>query len=373
VSLLNDLYNKFSNLSGFHTARKIILFLSDDWGSSRVRSLGARDVLMSEGLNLNENRFDRYDTLESNQDIEYLFDILMKHKDQNGNSFVITVVCNVANPDFKKIKNTDFREYFYEPFTETLIRYPGHDRVYDLYKEGIHLNIFKPEFHGREHLQVKWWISALQSGGGILRKAFEEEFWFVAAKSQANPLHRGFGSAFDIAKLDEVNAQKEIIADGVQLFIKLFGYQPVLFVPPAQHYHQRLEPIIAETGIKMIDVPRLRKMPLGKATRRLKLHYLGQKSRFGLRYLTRNAVFEPNLNEQSDGVNECMAAIENAFKHNKPAIISNHRAAFSGGLDLKNRDKGLKALDRLLSGILKKWPEVEFMSASAFYDILIGK
>ena len=31
----------------------------------------------------------------------------------------------VANPDFSKIRDSDFSEYFYESFAETLKRYPG--------------------------------------------------------------------------------------------------------------------------------------------------------------------------------------------------------------------------------------------------------
>lgn len=365
-----DMLTYIKNLAFWQTQRKIVVIISDDWGGARVRSSESRERLIKAGIDMRGSRFDLFDTLESNDDLTALFEILIKHKDHRGNHAVITAAVNVANPDFVKIKEAGFLKYYYEPFTQTQTRHPDHDQVYSLYKKGIELNIFKPEFHGREHLQVKWWLENLQSGNEIVRKAFDEEFWFVQATALSNPLHRGLAAAFDIATLDEVNMQKEIITEGIQLFIKLFGYQPILFVPPAQHFHQSLEPILAKLRIKMIDVPRLRKMPLGKSKSRIKLHYLGQNSQLGLKYLTRNAIFEPNLNKNSDGVNECLAAIENAFRYKMPAIISNHRVAFSGGLDSKNRYKGLKALDFLLGEILKKWPDVEFMSASSFSDIL---
>ncbi|MCR5861697.1 hypothetical protein LRS05_05910 [Flavobacterium sp. J372] len=78
------------------------------------------------------------------------------------------------------------------------------------------------------------------------------------------------------------------------------------------------------------------------------------------------------MNESGNGVNSCLADIEKVFKAKKPAIISNHRAAFTGSIDPANRDKGVKALDELLTAILKKWPDAEFISAAALYDIMNG-
>ena len=62
----------------------------------------------------------------------------------------------------------------------------------------------------------------------------------------------------------------------------------------------------------------------------------------------------------------CMLVIlqilQNAnFFTNQPAIISNHRASFVGGISVLNRDNGLQSLDLLLKSILSKWPDVEFV------------
>lgn len=364
---------RIQNYLGFRTTRKLIVFLSDDWGGVRVRSKEAREALIKAGIPMDGNRFDRFDMLESNEDLEGLFEVLLAHRDHKGNHPVFTAVANVANPDFEKIQASGFSEYHYEPFTETLKRYPNHDRIFELYKQGIALNIFCPELHGREHLQVQWWLENLSSGNELVRKAFDQGYWHLQAKYFSNPLHRGLAAAYDIASQEEIKPQQEIVADGARMFKELFGYSSALFIPPAQHFHNDLEPTIASAGFKMIDVPRLRKMPLGDGKLRTKLHYLGQKNRQGLRYLTRNAVFEPNIAQHSDGVTECLAGIESAFRFKKPAIISNHRAAFSGGLNEKNRENGLKALGRLLKEILKRWPDVEFMSARSLYELMNSK
>lgn len=363
---IENIYNYF----GFHTPRKIIVFLSDDWGGIRVRSFETRCNLIKAGFEMDSNRFDRFDTLESNDDMEALFEVLLKHKDHLGNHPLITAVANVANPDFEKIKNSGFNEYDYEPFTKTLERYSQHDKVYTLYKKGIELNVFKPELHGREHLQVKWWLENLNAGNKMVQIAFENEFWHLGNKYLTNPLHRSLGAAYDIISIDEVEKQKEIVTDGASLFEELFGYRSSLFIPPAQHYHQNLEPFMVEAGFRLVDVPRYRKMPLGNGKFKTKLHFMGQKSRSGLRYLTRNVVFEPNLNPNDDGVQCCLKGIETAFKFRLPAIISNHRAAFVSGLNRDNRDKGIEALDRLIKLIERRWPDSEYMHVSDLYKLM---
>ena len=51
-----------------------------------------------------------------------------------------------------------------------------------------------------------------------------------------------------------------------------------------------------------------------------------------------------------------------AFRWKKPAIISTHRVNFVGGINKQNREAGLKELHSLLKTIVKRWPDVEFMS-----------
>lgn len=370
---MRSVLTALASIPGFSTKRKLIIFASDDWGGVRIRSAEARKLLLEAGVEMDGNRFDRFDMLESNEDLEGLFEVLLSHKDHKGNHPVITAVANVANPDFEKIKATGFSEYHYEPFTETLKSYPNHNRVFELYQKGIALNIFTPELHGREHLQVNWWLQNLQAGNKIVLKAFENEFWHIPGKHLLHPHQRSLAAAYDMLDKTEVKEQKQIVADGARLFSELFGYNATLFIPPAMHYHKNLESAVWETGCKMIDVPRLRKMPIGSGRSALRFHYLGQKSSFGLRYFTRNAVFEPNMHPNDDGVSTCMKGIETAFKYRKPAIISNHRAAFVGGIDPANRDKGLKALDKLLKMILNRWPEAEFISAAGLFQIMTSK
>ena len=98
-------------------------------------SLEILNNLLRKGVKLRpEMGYDKYDTLASNKDLESLMDVLSSVSDTNGNPAKITLNYVMANPDFHKIKESEYAEYHYELFTETLKRYPNHNKSFDLVK-----------------------------------------------------------------------------------------------------------------------------------------------------------------------------------------------------------------------------------------------
>jgi hypothetical protein len=71
-----------------------------------------------------------------------------------------------------------------------------------------------------------------------------------------------------------------------------------------------------------------------------------------------------------DWVNDCLKEIEIAFRWRKPAIISSHRVNYIGFLDPQNREKGLEQLEKLLEKMLRRWPEIEFMTSVELGDLI---
>lgn len=364
ITGVKNLAKDFLETFGVETNQKVVVFCSDDWGGVRVKSKVSRDSLEKAGIDMSANRFDKFDTLESNDDLERLFDTLLKYKDKDGNNPVLTAVMNVANPDFDKIRASDFQEYFYEPFTQTLKRYPNHDKVFQFITRAIENKIFVPESHGREHLQINWWLRELrqETKNNYVHRAFDNEFFMLDGRYLIDSRFRGLGAAFDIAEESELQEQREIVSDGLKLFEGIFGYRSSYFTPPALHYNSHLEGTLRDNFVSWIDVARLRNMPVRAGKSNLKFHYFSQQNSLGQRYLVRNSVFESNLENCGDGVDQCMSGIEKAFKNRKPAIISNHRASFVGGISEKNSVDGIKALDKLISAILRKWPDTVFTS-----------
>lgn len=349
---------------GYQTDKKKVLFLSDDWGSVRLKSKEARESLRRKGIDVDKNRFDTFDCLESNDDLECLFEILYKHRDHRGNPFCFTPVTNVANPDFEAIRNSDFREYYYEPNTVTYQKYPDSQRVHDLTMEGIRERIFVPQSHAREHLQTRWWMQELSNPNSMARKVFDEEFFFLAQPHLSRKDINHIGANLDVKDAADFDRALQIVDSGLDLFEDIYGYRSIYLCPPASGHPYEIEKVLFDKGVLWFDVPRIRRVPTATGRIKKRYHYLGQKAPIGLSYLVRNVVFEANMLQYDNGVDSCLKSIQEAFDCRQPAIISNHRASFVGGVEVSNRDKGLKAFDSLLTAILKKWPEVEFVSVS---------
>ena len=65
--------------------------------------------------------------------------------------------------------------------------------------------------------------------------------------------------------------------------------------------------------------------------------------------------------------------MEVAFLWRKPATISSHRVNYIGFLHSENRERSLKKLEELLSRMLKKWPDIEFMTSSELGDLIASE
>jgi hypothetical protein len=101
---------------------------------------------------------------------------------------------------------------------------------------------------------------------------------------------------------------------------------------------------------------------------------LGETNRAGQLHLVRNVFFEPTLQRKgnTDPVDKALKAISTAFRMNKPAIICTHRLNYIGYIDPDNRDRNLKLLHSLLARMLKKWPDIEFVTSQELGKIIEG-
>ena len=366
-----------SNIPGWRTNRKIVVIESDDWGSIRMSSLDAFQRLLKAGMREDRNHYNINDSLESNQDLEYLFETLSKFKDSTGRHPVMTGVNVVANPIFDKIKESGYREYYYEPYTETLKRYPKHDHVYDLWKEGIKKRLFVPIFHGREHLNVQRWLRALQSGHKSTLLAFENGITGIYNGINGEPIPK-FQAAFELDTIDDLPYMKEVLSTGLNLFEQLYGYRSKYFVPTNGPINNLLEEDLNTLGVKYINTGKIQRESLGNGECKKHFRYIGMNNKWGQMYLTRNCFFEPSSSgfefpANTDWINNCLREIEIAFKWHKPATISSHRVNYIGFLHPENREKTLRQFEILLSTMLKKWPDIEFMTSAELGDLIISE
>jgi hypothetical protein len=373
--LKQSLNRNLSNLPGWRTNRHIIVLESDDWGSIRMSSIEAFNKLKQGGIDVDKNHYNSNDALESNTDMEMLMEVLSKHKDSTNRNVVITGVNVVANPNFEKIRENGFTEYIYESYVETCEKYPQHDKVHDLWKQGIQERLLVPVFHGREHLNAQFWMRALQNGCKSTLLAFENGVTGISTGIDGIQLGN-YQAAFDIDTLEDIRYQKEVLKTGLDLFEKLYGYRSKFFIPTNGPFNNQLEPVVKKLGINYLGTAKIQMEPLGNNQYKKHFRYLGKKSSDGIMYMTRNAFFEPNSWEYSkskDWVNDCLKEIEIAFRWSKPATISTHRTNYIGWLNAGNRANGLQKLDGLLGQIIKRWPDVEFMTSSELGDLIAQK
>lgn len=352
------------NIPGWRTKRKIVVIESDDWGSIRTPSREVFESLVSRGYNIYLNRYNQYDALESNEDLEILFNTLLNVNDSLGNHPIITGNNITCNPDFERIRESDYKEYFYEPFPSTFKRYSNHDRAFLLMKNGIQDGVFKPQFHGRDHVNVASWLSALQKENKNVHLAFSEKMISFEDYSGAGPKMQ-YLDALHYTTETEKDYVKNSLIEGIHIFKKIWGFEPISHIAPSYTWNPEIEDTLFNEGVRFMQGIYIQYVP-SSTNRELvtkKYHYLGQKSKSGQSFLVRNAMFEPSSGKYADPVGSCLRDIATAFKWMKPAIICSHRVNYIGSINVNNRTKNINLLKRLLTEIVKKWPDVEFMSS----------
>lgn len=364
----SKIYHNLLNAPGWRTKKRIVVIESDDWGSIRMPSLDVYNEFLRRGLNLSNSDYNRVDTLESDEDLLQLYEVLSSHSDSEGNHPVFTANMVVANPDFKKIKADKFQRYFYEPVIDTLRAYPGRDRVISLWKEGHEIGIFHPQLHGREHVNVERWMNALRIQTPEIMFTFSHNTTFSGEEDY------NFMEVLDFTSRDEIAGMKESLNEGLLLFEEIFGYRSKSFIPPCYTWDSELESVLYNNGVRYLQGLIVQLVPKGSfGNYKRRYHYLGSMSKSGLTYLIRNCYFEPALSASSDVVGDCLRKIDIAFSWHKPAIVCSHRLNYMGSVDERNRTTNLKLLHNLLNRIIRYWPDVEFMPSDKLGDIISGQ
>ena len=359
-----------TNAQGAGVNRKIVVFESDDWGSIRMPNSGVYKRYKELGFDIGSCPYSRNDTLANSDDLHALFEILRAFKDKNGNHPKFTFNTVMANPLFEKIRASEYTEYFYEPFPETLGRYYPNEKVFDLWKQGIEEKLIQPQFHGREHVNVLSWLSLLRVGNEPLLKAFELGFWGIP-KSFYGSDRINIQAAFGGVSLQDLEFSANNLREGLQLFEELFGFKSKTFIPNNYIFPEELQSVLLNAGVVGVQGMKKQKTPQqngGIVTRNI---YTGKRNEWQQIYTIRNAIFEPSqMPENFNNVCRCLNEIKNSFFWNKLAIISSHRLNFIGSIDEGNRTRNLVMLEELLRQILRRWPEVVFLSSDELVETL---
>ncbi len=357
------LTDNLKNLRGWQTRRKFVAFAVDDYASVRVASPAARQRMIDAGLDLS-HQMDRYDAMETRQDLETLFEVLDSVRDGQGKPAKFTAYTLSTNPDFARIRE-DGKNYHAESVTDTFARLAteqpqAYEGAWTLWQEGRARGLIQPQCHGREHFNVELFEHKLRSAASDMQMSIANDSVAAVDGAPAFP-GVGFSHAFGLHHTASLSRHREILADAFDQFERLWGMPSTTFTPPALQLHPSLYPDVEAAGVLSIDKPMRCVRPMGDGTSRRELNRSGRQ--VGQNHLTvvRNVVFEPGKDMGFDPVNRAVQQIAAAFRWRKPAIISSHRVNFCGHLEESNRQRGLAALKSLLEQITVRWPDVEFV------------
>ena len=362
-----ELYNMF----GWRTKRHLVVIESDDWGTIRMPSREVYEEFLRRGIRVDKDPYCRYDNLATKHDLENLFEVLQSVKDKNGHPAVITANTLSANPVFDKIHESNFTQYYYEPFTDTLKRDAAHADAFKVWKEGMAAGVFHPQSHGREHLYVKKWLNTLRAGNPLTRTAFDLGTWGLTWLVDPS-IHEYYMGAFNSCEDADVREFEVIIDDALRMFNEIFGFDSKSFTPTTYEWSPKIEPCLIQHGVKYIQCRFQQTIPLDDDNRKKNSWrgFQGTRTKAGLIRTFRNCFWEPSTRENYDYFSDCMNRIEIAFKWGKAANICAHRLNFIGSIDSTNTDKNLPEFKRLLQEIVKRWPDVEFVTSDQLGDII---
>ena len=342
--------------------KKIVVIESDDWGSERIPNLNLRRKLQEKGIDVVSNPHSKFDTLERLEDLEVVQNQFESFENQFGKKVKITANFIVGNPDFERIKQHSYQQYFFEDFTETYIKRDGNVLVWSKIQELIGNGYFVPQFHGREHINFSCWLKELRDGNKYFLDAFDLGCYGIDAPS-AGLQRNNLMAAFEYSDGYQKDLIVESISEGLEIFENYFKKKSETIVAPRHVWDSDLEYFMKNKGVSAIQTSMFQLSP-GLDGYQRSFRYTGMLNpKTGMRYLVRNAFFEPSYSEKMDWVNQTLQKVKISFLLNVPVIIGMHRINFVGGLDPKVRDQNLKKFNELLRRIIESYPEVEFLSS----------
>jgi hypothetical protein len=363
------LNNLRRSLRCFRTTSKIVVFESDDWGLDGIVSRRLYDALAAEGLIDTGDRFNRCGR-ESVEDLEMLYETLAGFSDSAGRPPALTANFVMANPDFEAVSDSGFTRYSWIPIDDAT-RAPREAGLLGKYQEGLRRGLFRPQYHGRDHIGAESWLQALQRGDprahaglrhGVPMSShsrFLENEYTENDGGRMTPLPRG--------------AIREKVHEGMALFDRVFGMPSLTSIAPAYLWSEDVEWALRQEGVRCMQAGSHQLLPCVDGPSPIDVrHELGEQGSTGVAYLVRNCQFEPSRDGEP-AVGECLSAIGFAFARGLPAIIDSHRVNYVGAVDPASRDRNLRSLRDLIQGILRCFPAVRFATSDQLAGPLLAR
>ena len=336
-------------------SRPLVLLQSDDWGRVGVRDEEGAALLRADGVSLGERPYDFY-TLETADDVIALRNLLKGHRDSTGRCACLVMNFVMANLDFAKMAAGGFQQIQLLALTEGLPGKWSRPGLFNAYRQGIADGVFYPALHGLTHFCRVPVEDAMTRDGKrreLLRTLWKAETPYIhwrmpwVGYEYCNPAkpRQGFLTA---------EMQTGMVREAASLFAAFFDMPPVSACAPGYRANRDTHAAWSKCGVRVAQN--------GSGTS-LPPHI----DDCGILNLQRTIDFEPGVQELP--LETYMQLAEDSFARGMPAIISVHAINFHSSLK-DFRGPTLRALDRFLSALERKYPDLLYVHDGDMYEIV---
>ncbi len=360
------LQNLKNALASFRTAAKVVIFESDDWGLN-LMSRQARDTLVETGLMSPDYVFGNCGR-ETVEDLDRLYDVLSGFRDADGRHPTFTANFVMANPDYRAIEESGFRDYSWIAIDDTELA-PECGDLIPKYGEGIERGLICPQYHGRDHFSAETWLDALREGDAVARSSFDLRVPRIGVTGHQESEYT-WGEGNSLRPLPPAVIDAKIEA-GMAVFRRMFGRSSLTSIAPCYLWCDHVETSLGKHGVRCMQAASHRVVPAGSGRLlRPRPALLGTSRGTAMRQLVRNARFEPAQSGQG-AIAQCLQDVAAAFARGYPATIDTHRVNYVGVVDPGMRDRSLRALRELLDRLLACYSEVRFVTSEDLANAIL--
>ncbi len=356
LSSLRKLLAPRRQQEGFAFSCPLVILQSDDWGRVGVRDREGYDYLRAQGLRLGERPYDLY-TLETADDVNAVASILAQHRDSTGRPACLVMNACTANLDFAHMRQENFAQLRLLPLAKGLPGKWSRPGLREAYRDGIGKGVFFPAPHGITHcnpVAIENALSENRDRARLLKLLWDAEtpyiYWRMpwVGYEYLNPEKPQAG----FLPLDQ---QRDLVRQTCQYFTDLFGTKPISACAPGFRSNRDTHCAWSENGICVVQ------NGTGNGLRRP--HF----DEFGLLHLYRSIDFEPSHRELD--IEKYLEIAAACLSHGLPIIVSVHSINFHSTLK-DFRSGSLAALDKLLSALEGKYPELLYVNDEDLYRIV---
>ncbi len=328
----------------------VVAIESDDWGGGYYA-----------GYLTGEEAFRQRLDAEQAEALERLGSVMKRHNDSVGRHPVITGMVVVAQADVPAILADPQRRYHWKPIDESLPLLTAAMRTAEA--DGT----FAAQYHARDHKNKDRWTRALvaaaaaaEARGEALTPEAVHALWPEdegLRRAMMTEYQREEGGRLVALPDDEIKAK---LGDGLAVFRRLFGRDPVCTVAPKYLWDLQTELAWRDVGLKYVHGANWQLGP-GRPPDAW-MRELGTPSASGMLYVPRTVDMGVGVGGGMSGVAEVYDAVRLAFRRGQPAVISTHSWCY-GLLGGKTAGEMAHRLDKLLTRIETDWPDVRYLTS----------